>query len=59
MDDEAELDRLNAVLVERVNAGGVAFVSHTQVGGRYAVRMAIGNGATGREHVRRAWDALN
>jgi aromatic-L-amino-acid decarboxylase len=59
VDDEAELDRLNAVLVERVNAGGVAFVSHTQVGGRYAVRMAIGNGATGREHVRRAWDALN
>jgi aromatic-L-amino-acid/L-tryptophan decarboxylase len=58
VDDEAELDRINAELVERVNAGGAAFVSHTQVGGRYAVRMAIGNGATRREHVRRAWDAL-
>jgi aromatic-L-amino-acid decarboxylase len=59
VDDEAELDRLNADLVERVNASGAAFVSHTQVDGRYAARMAIGNVATRPEHVRRAWDALN
>jgi aromatic-L-amino-acid decarboxylase len=59
VDNEEELDRINAELVERVNAGGAAYVSHTQVAGRYAVRMAIGNAATRPEHVRRAWDALN
>ena len=59
VDDEAELDRINADLVERVNASGTAFVSHTQVGGRYAARMAIGNVASRPEHVRRAWEALN
>ncbi len=58
VDDEAELDRINERVVERVNTGGTAFVSHTKVGGRYAVRVAIGNGATGEEHVRRLWDAL-
>ncbi|HVG66607.1 MAG TPA: hypothetical protein VM785_00340, partial [Gaiellales bacterium] len=59
VDDEAELDRINTDLVERVNATGTAFVSHTQVGGRYAARMAIGNVASRPEHVRRAWEALN
>jgi len=58
IDDEAALDRLNAALVDGLNAGGVAFVSHTQVAGRYAIRVAIGNGATGWQHVERMWLSL-
>jgi aromatic-L-amino-acid decarboxylase len=58
IDDEEELDRINADLVERVNSGGTAFVSHTRVAGRFAVRVAIGNGATGEEHVRQLWSVL-
>jgi aromatic-L-amino-acid decarboxylase len=58
VDDEAELDRLNERLVERVNASGIAFVSHTKVAGRFAIRMAIGNIATTWEHVERAWAEL-
>ena len=57
-DDERELERLNARLVDTVNAGGAAFVSHTKVGGRYAIRVAIGNAASRWTHVERAWDAL-
>ena len=59
VDDEDELDRMNADIIERVNADGTAFISHTDLGGRYATRMAIGNIATTAEHVRRAWEALN
>jgi aromatic-L-amino-acid decarboxylase len=58
IDDEHELERLNAGVVDEVNAGGAAFVSHTKVGDRYAVRIAIGNAASGWEHVAAAWDAL-
>src|SRR5947209_9885923 len=58
VDDEAELERLNTELVEAVNRSGVAFVSHTKVGGRYAIRIAIGNAASRWEHVERAWTAL-
>ncbi|MDX6524431.1 MAG: aromatic-L-amino-acid/L-tryptophan decarboxylase [Gaiellales bacterium] len=58
VDDEAELERINANLVERINASGEAFVSHTKVGGRYAIRIAIGNAASGWPHVERAWLAL-
>jgi aromatic-L-amino-acid decarboxylase len=58
VDDEAELERLNAGIVERVNASGVAFVSHTKVAGCYAIRVAIGNAASSWQHVERAWLAL-
>jgi aromatic-L-amino-acid/L-tryptophan decarboxylase len=58
MDDEAELHAHNAGIVERVNASGRAFISHTQLKGRYAVRVAIGNAATTAEHVDRVWALL-
>jgi aromatic-L-amino-acid decarboxylase len=56
--DEADLRRRNEAIVERVNATGRVFISHTELGGRYALRVAIGNLATSAEHVDRAWDLL-
>jgi len=53
--DDAELERLNAEILRQVNASGRVFLSHTKVYGRYALRVAIGNGRTGREHVAEAW----
>jgi aromatic-L-amino-acid/L-tryptophan decarboxylase len=58
LDDEEELRRLNAAIIERVNADGRAFVSHTDLGGRYAIRVAIGNLATTAEHVDTAWELM-
>ena len=37
------LDRLNEAVLDAVNASGEAFLSHTKIRGRYAIRMAIGN----------------
>jgi aromatic-L-amino-acid decarboxylase len=58
LDDEPELDRANADLLERLNATGEVFLSHTRAKGRYALRLAIGNIRTQEEHVRRAWELL-
>jgi aromatic-L-amino-acid decarboxylase len=58
VDDEQELERLNAELVERINRGGSGFVSHTKVNGRYAIRIAIGNAASRWGHIERVWDEL-
>jgi aromatic-L-amino-acid decarboxylase len=44
--------------LERVNASGTAFVTHTVVDGRYVVRVAIGSLATRREHVEALWEQL-
>ena len=41
--DEAALDALNERLLDAVNASGEVFLSHTKLGGRYVLRLAIGN----------------
>lgn len=58
VDDEARLDELNARILERVNASGEVFLSHTRVRDRFALRLAIGNLRTTEEHVARAWALL-
>jgi aromatic-L-amino-acid decarboxylase len=55
---EAERERLNAAILQRVNASGDAYLSHTKLGGRYVLRLAIGNIRTEKRHVARAWELL-
>jgi aromatic-L-amino-acid/L-tryptophan decarboxylase len=51
-------DEENEALLERVNAGGEVFLSHTRLDGRYVLRLAIGNARTTEDDVRLAWDVL-
>ena len=51
-------DEENAELLDRVNATGELFISHTRLGGRYVLRLAVGNLATTEDDVRRAWDVI-
>jgi aromatic-L-amino-acid decarboxylase len=51
-------DEENEVLLERVNAGGEIFLSHTRLAGRYVLRLAIGSERTTEADVQRAWDVL-
>lgn len=48
----------NRRLLERVNATGECFLSHTALHGRFTMRLAIGNMFTTREHVMRAWEIV-
>jgi len=50
-----ETDEFNAALLERLNASGEIFLSHTKLDGRYVLRLAIGNLHTTERHVARAW----
>jgi aromatic-L-amino-acid/L-tryptophan decarboxylase len=51
-------DDENEALLERVNASGEIFLSHTKLGGRLVLRLAIGNARTTEDDVRLAWDVL-
>ncbi len=52
-------DDLNRALLDRVNASGRAYLSHTTLPGKgFTLRLAIGAPATGERHVREAWDLL-
>jgi aromatic-L-amino-acid decarboxylase len=51
-------DDENQALLERVNASGEIYISHTVLDGRYVLRLAIGNARTTEDDVRLAWDVL-
>jgi aromatic-L-amino-acid decarboxylase len=55
---EAQLEACNAAIMEQVNATGEVFLSHTKLGERFALRLAIGNLRTTREDVAKAWELL-
>jgi aromatic-L-amino-acid decarboxylase len=51
-------DEENEAILERVNASGEIFISHTKLNDRYVLRLAIGSDRTTEDDVRRAWDVL-
>jgi len=55
---EEKLDRLNEQLLAAVNATGRVFMTHTRLGGRYTIRLVIGQRATERRHVEEAWGLI-
>ena len=54
----AELDAANEALLAEVNGTGEAFLSHTRINGRIALRMAIGHERTTEAHVQQAWQLV-
>jgi aromatic-L-amino-acid decarboxylase len=52
-------DDATRALMDRVNATGQMYLTHTSVNGNIALRMAIGATLTERHHVAAAWDLLS
>ncbi len=51
-------DAHTMALMESVNASGTAYLSHTKVEGRTALRLATGSWRTTDADVDRTWEAL-
>ncbi|HZU39711.1 MAG TPA: aminotransferase class V-fold PLP-dependent enzyme [Solirubrobacteraceae bacterium] len=51
-------DERNRALLERVNASGEIFISHAVLGGRYTLRLAVGQIRTTEQDIAIAWDVL-
>jgi aromatic-L-amino-acid/L-tryptophan decarboxylase len=51
-------DEKNETILERANATGEILLSHTRLGDRYVLRLAVGNLRTTEDDVRRAWEVL-
>jgi len=48
-------DDFNRRLLERLNASGDLYLTHTTLGGRYVLRLCVGQTATEERHVEGAW----
>ncbi len=55
-DGGAALNLFNERLLQALNDTGEMFLSHTSLGGRFVIRLAIGNIRTTETEVRRVWD---
>ena len=51
-------DEINRRLLERLNAGGRLYLTHTTLGGRYTLRLSIGQSRTEERHVSSAWRTI-
>lgn len=58
LDDEGELDRLNEVLVQRINDDGRIYLTQNRVRGRFAIRFTVGQTWTQKRHVDEAWEVI-
>lgn len=48
----------NQALIDRVNASGKAFISHTRLNGKLTLRFAVGNMRSSEQDVRAAWEII-
>jgi aromatic-L-amino-acid/L-tryptophan decarboxylase len=55
---DQELNGFNRRLVESVNRTGEAYLTHTTLNGRVAMRLAVGNILTTERHLKKAFDVI-
>lgn len=55
---EEALATKNKEILEKLNATGKVFLTHTSLKGRYAIRLSVGQRSTERRHVQLVWDLL-
>jgi len=51
-------DRSNQVLMDRLNASGDLFLTHTKLDGKFTLRFCVGQTNTQARHVERAWQRI-
>jgi aromatic-L-amino-acid decarboxylase len=56
--DHSDQDQANQVLMERLNASGDLFLTHTKLDGKFTLRLCVGQTNTQARHVERAWQRI-
>jgi aromatic-L-amino-acid decarboxylase len=56
--DRTEEDHANQLLMERLNASGDLYLTHTKLDGKFTLRFCVGQTNTQARHVERAWQRI-
>jgi len=51
-------DSTSETLLQKLNASGKLFLSHTKLNGKFTLRLCVAQTYTEEEHVRRAWQEI-
>ena len=51
-------DAVNQHILDRLNASGQLYLTHTRLDGRLTLRLCVGQAKTERRHVERAWELI-
>ncbi len=57
-DDDTELNRINEELLEKINATGKLYMTHTKLNGRYTLRFVAAQTQVTQEDVDRGWEVI-
>ncbi|MEN8251781.1 MAG: pyridoxal-dependent decarboxylase, partial [Bacteroidota bacterium] len=58
LDDLDEINSINEALLNKINATGNLYLTHTKVRGILTLRMVVGNTNVTQEHVEKAWGLI-
>jgi aromatic-L-amino-acid/L-tryptophan decarboxylase len=54
-----DLDEVNERLMDRINASGEAYLSHTKLDGKFTLRLSVGSIRVEERHLVKIWELLN
>ena len=57
--DEKKINDLNEHLLDKLNATGKVYFTHTKLQGKYTIRFVIGQTEVEERHVDFAWDLIS
>jgi aromatic-L-amino-acid decarboxylase len=57
-ENHSNQDQANQLLMQRLNASGDLFLTHTKLNGKFTLRLCVGQTNTQTRHVERAWQRI-
>jgi len=58
VEDDEQLNKINEDLLNKINSSGEAYLTHTKLNGKYAIRMVIAQTNVTKGHVQKTWELI-